>query len=187
MKVRTSLIHLIPSSQRANNTIRIARPRSSMSDLTNLRNERTFPTFADCPEREVNLDFYHVIDSNFLKPKRHWCLLAEITEIETSLRVKLMIRDKAGVELPMFVFVEGSYGDIWIRPGDSHRNKEHFRVGHCVAILYPHRQDFLGGMVGIQHDVESWAKVSTKRITGVMGHTDIAGDSVLDGGLAHSQ
>lgn len=158
-----------------------------MSDVADLRNERTFPKFGDCPEREVNLGFYDVIGDDFLKPKRHWCLLAEITEIETSFHVTLMIRDKAGVELPMFVFVHGRHGDIWTGPEDPNRNKEQFRVGHCVAILYPHRQDFLGGVVGIRHEVEGWAKVGTKEITRTKEHADIVGDSVLDGGLTRSQ
>jgi hypothetical protein len=158
-----------------------------MGDLANLRNERTFPLFADCPEREVNLDFYDVIDGDFLKPKRHWCLLAEITEIETSLRITAVIRDKAGVELPMFVFVHGRHGDIWSRPEDLNQIKEHFRVGHCVALLYPHRQDFLGGVVGIRYEVESWAKVSAERCPRAKEYANIAGYPVLHGGLARSQ
>jgi hypothetical protein len=158
-----------------------------MGGLANLRNQRIFPVFADCPEQEVNLDFYDVIDGDFLKPKRHWCLLAEITKIDIAFRVTLTLRDKAGVELPMFVLIQDRHGNVWTRPGDLNKNKEQYRVGHCVAILYPHRQDFLDEVVGIRHDVESWAKVSVENFTGTKEHADIAGDPVLDGGLACSQ
>lgn len=126
----------------------------------------------------ISLDFYDVIHGDFLKPKRHWRLLAEITEIQKSLQITLMIRDKAGVQLPMFVSVDARPGDIWTRPD---------RVGHRVAMLYPHQQDFPGGVVGIRHEVESWVKVSTEKITGKKEHADITGDSVPDGGLPCSQ
>jgi hypothetical protein len=137
-----------------------------MGDLANLRNERTFPIFADCPEREVNLDFYDEIDGGFLKPKRHWCLLAEIIEINTASRATLMLKDKAGMELPMFVVIRGRHGGIWSRPENLNGDKEQLRVGYCVAILYPHRQDFLGDVVGIRCEVEGWAKVITEKFTG---------------------
>ena len=49
-----------------------------MKELVDLRDERIFPVFANCPKRDVDQRFYDELDNGVLKPKHHWCLLAEI-------------------------------------------------------------------------------------------------------------
>jgi hypothetical protein len=52
-----------------------------MCEYANLHDERIFPTFPLCPdENDISIDFYTPIDY-ILRPKRYWCLLAEITEV----------------------------------------------------------------------------------------------------------
>jgi hypothetical protein len=163
----------------------MAEPEPGRSDLADLRNERTFPSFADCPEREISLDFYHVIDDKFLQPKYHWCLLAEITQVEKSFGPDILIlKDRAGVELPMLLSIRRKYYDVRTRLEDGGYKRLHFRVGRCIAILYPIRHDFLSGDVGLRLAVESWAKVSSDNTK--LGHADISGDSMFAGEVART-
>lgn len=125
--------------------------KSRMSEYTNFRDGRFFPTFRLCPdEDDIALDFY-VPGGHFLKPKFHWCLLAEITHVEDFLRLRLIVKDKSGTQFPIAFHLET----------DEDPEPHRFRVGDTIAILYPHQHSFLDMTVGIRQEVASGVKVST--------------------------
>ena len=124
-----------------------------MCEYANLRDERIFPTFTLCPdENDIAFDFYTPI-VHILRPKRHWCLLAEITDVEHFIRMRLVTKDKSGEEFPIaFYLDEGGAGLDWTR----------FQVGRTIAILYPHQHGFLDLTVGIRQEAASCVKVSVQ-------------------------
>lgn len=143
----------------------MAKPELGRGDMADFRNEHTFPNFANCPGREVDLNFYDVIDDNVLKPKYHWCLLAEIVRVKVTAGPDVLIlRDKTGLELPMLLSIPQRYYDVETIPEKADNTKHRFRAGKCVAILYPIQHNFLSGDVGIRLAVESWAKVGSHHV-----------------------
>ena len=51
----------------------------------NFRNEETFLTFVGLPrDDDINLTFYNTVDGFNYMPRKHWCFLAEIIDIEAA-------------------------------------------------------------------------------------------------------
>jgi len=163
MAACASPIDVIIGSQLTNDAMAQAEPTES--NVADLRNERNFPTFANCPEREVDLKFFDVIDDEILKPKYHWCLLAEVTQVNLTKESDVVIlRDKAGHRLPMLLSIPDKCYDLKDISEEAENLKHRFRAGKCVVILYPIRHNFLSGDVGIRLAIESWAKVSSHHV-----------------------
>jgi hypothetical protein len=129
----------------------------TMATTNDLRNPHAFPSFAACPARKsIDPSYYEVIDGNVLRPKRHWCLLAEVTQTSEFIRPRLLLRDKAGHEMWMGVYVRNDVGG---EDEEWNWKKQGFKTGQCVAVLYPLRHGFLDGKVGVKLEVESYIKV----------------------------
>lgn len=113
----------------------------------NLRNRRSFPTYASCPdENEVNTTYYGSNDGFVYEPKRHWCLFAEIMEVETFLRPRLVVRDRSGQKFIVAFYLDNN---VTFDPTGYQR-------GNTIAILYPDQHQFLDSTVGIrQEDLKS--------------------------------
>ncbi|KAI9458196.1 hypothetical protein BJY52DRAFT_1270311 [Lactarius psammicola] len=48
---------------------------------TNLRDEKAFPSFRECPhEDDIPFTYYRQREDGVHAPIRHWCFLGEITE-----------------------------------------------------------------------------------------------------------
>lgn len=82
----------------------ILQPALKLMDkmFADLRDDLLFPDFSNCPhENDIPLDFYTSTDGFMWMPKHHWCILAEITEVFYFLRLRLLVRDRSGSEVPV--------------------------------------------------------------------------------------
>jgi len=110
----------------------------------NFRDNRIFPMFASLPEDySIDLTFYNIIDGLNFIPRKHWCFLAEIVEIQLFLRLRLTVRDKAGVMVPIAFYTEGRGLEFAL---------SQLRPGHTIAILYAHQHGFLDLTTGIRQE-----------------------------------
>jgi len=110
----------------------------------NFRDSQIFPTFASLPEDySIDLTFYNTINGFIFIPRKHWCFLAEIVEVELFLRLRLTVRDKAGVMVPIAFYTEGRGSEFAL---------SRLQPGHTIAILYAHQHDFLDLTTGIRQE-----------------------------------
>lgn len=115
------------------------------------RDELTFPTFDDLPdEDDVDLEYYDTVDGFSYSPWRHWCFLAEITDVELFTRVRLTVRDKAGTTVPVAFYTDGRGNEF---------APSQLQPGNTVAILYAHCHAFLDFTVGIRQEEYNLIKV----------------------------
>ena len=122
----------------------------SIEKYADFRNEETFPPFANLPEEhEINLSFYEISGNHVYKPRRHWCFLAEIFDVEGFIRLRLMVRDKRGVAAPVAFYADDKGAEF------THQA----RPGFTVAILYAHQHGFLDMTVGVRLEENSVCKV----------------------------
>jgi hypothetical protein len=122
-----------------------------MAEYTDLRNASTFPTFAICPsENDIDLDFYTEPENGFFRPSRHWCLLAEIIDIEHFFRLRLIVKDKLGRLFPVAFYTEGAGSEL---------EPSMLKKGYTIAILYPHKHGFMDFSMGIRQEDISTVKV----------------------------
>jgi hypothetical protein len=113
--------------------------------------ERYFPTFDKCPnENYPDTEFYTLKSGYILVPTRHWCLLAEITDVDCFLRMRLWVKDRSGKEFPISFYIENDE-----RSFDFNR----FKKGKTVAILYAEQHGFLDLTVGIRQESTSTIEV----------------------------
>jgi hypothetical protein len=117
----------------------------------NFRNDEKFPIFAGLPgENDINLTFYDAADGFSYMPRKHWCFLAEIIDIESLFRVKLIVQDKAGATVPVAFHTDGRGTEF---------APSQLRSGYTVAILYAHRHSFLDLTIGIRQEEYCGVKV----------------------------
>lgn len=82
-------------SGRRRNSLRVGSTQTSET-------KRHYPTFVGLPQdNDINLTFYNTVDGFNYMPRKHWCFLAEIIDIEQFIQVKLIVRDKAGATMPV--------------------------------------------------------------------------------------
>jgi hypothetical protein len=66
-------------------------------EIADLRNEKYFPSFSQLPKaKTLDVVFYTSKDNTNYVPAQHWCLIAEIMDIQTRLHLKLTVKDAAG-------------------------------------------------------------------------------------------
>ena len=131
-----------------------ARPHKSQetSKYADFRDEAMFPCFTALPdENELDLDFYESDDGSFYQPSKHWCLFAEIVDTEHFMRMRLIVKDKRGHEIPV-VFHTPARGD--------ELDPRHVQKGFTLAILYAVQHGFLDMSVGIRHESRTALRVN---------------------------
>lgn len=141
---------------RAQLTCEILRPIcvARMALSVDFRDEQFFPTFDSCPDdNDLALDYY-VPEGGFLRPRRHWCLLAEITDVAYFIRLRLVVRDKSGGQFPVAFYLDN----------DEVFNPSLYQIGNKIAVLYPHQHGFLDMTVGLRLETMKHIHVSTCRI-----------------------
>ncbi|KAF5241669.1 hypothetical protein FAUST_3743 [Fusarium austroamericanum] len=117
--------------------------------LANLRNIMSFPYFKgiDGLPRDWEPNYNDVIPRCMTETdsesQKHWAFLGEITHIEAAWRVRLIVKDKTGLQLPIAFYTEIRGREI---------GASMLRVGYTVAILYASQHGFLDGTVGIRHE-----------------------------------
>ncbi|KAH8742310.1 hypothetical protein F5883DRAFT_376799, partial [Diaporthe sp. PMI_573] len=128
----------------------------------NFRNEETFPTFAGLPgEDDIDRAFYDTTDGFRYIPRKHWCFLAEIIDIEQFLRVKLTVRDKAGATVPVAFHTDGRGAEL-----------TQLQPGHTIAILYAQQHGFLDFTTGIRQEEYNGIKVIPMTLTELLRLSD---------------
>jgi hypothetical protein len=127
--------------------------------------ERYFPTFDECPnENYPDMGFYTLKSGCFLIPTRHWCLLAEITEVEYIFRLRLWVKDRSEKEFPIAFYIEDN---------ERFLNLNRFQKGMTVAILYAEQHSFLDMTVGIRQ--ESTNTIEVSQVSESYGKSDCIG------------
>ena len=129
----------------------VSTPRVIVSEYANLRSEAAFPPFDDLPEEyDINLEFYESTDGFSFRPRKHWCFLAEIIEVMTFLRLRLIVKDKTDRTVPIHFYTEDRGLEL---------DPSYVREGYTVAILYAEQHGFLDFSVGIRHENPTVIKV----------------------------
>lgn len=61
-----------------------------------------FLTLNELPhDEDIDLNFYRTADGCYFSPRRHWCLVGQIVSIEKFLRLRLVVRDRDGVQFQL--------------------------------------------------------------------------------------
>ncbi|KAH9004790.1 hypothetical protein EDB86DRAFT_1989300 [Lactarius hatsudake] len=158
---------------------------------TNLRDDRAFPSFMECPyEHDIPYAYYREREEGVYAPIRHWCYLGEITEKAVFTRLCLTVEDKRGDEVTTSFYLDSHHsgGTFLIRTSESnlpvHRNMPNslIKEGNTIAILYAQQHGFADGNIGFR--IEDAERVQffpctlerllalSDRISNGLSHTD---------------
>ncbi|KAJ7232176.1 hypothetical protein B0H12DRAFT_1029116 [Mycena haematopus] len=116
--------------------------RSRQFPANDLRNPKSFPSFAECAPIELydRRDW----DNTLLPPPRHWCYLGEI--VERVIPNVFTVQDKAGRETDL-----SSNFDL--------EAQFNVKVGYTIAILYAERKYFSFGDYGLRLDHAKFVRI----------------------------
>ncbi|RSL78741.1 hypothetical protein CEP51_007931 [Fusarium floridanum] len=113
--------------------------RACRNGPADLSNETIFPRFADLPILPVESpDYYHLSsDGRTYRPRKNWCILAEITRVSTAGGYFwLLVQDRQHT-LYSISFESGGQNSNALKPKPQ--------VGWTVALMYPKREGILMG------------------------------------------
>ena len=112
--------------------------------------EADFPPFDNLPaEYDVDLEFFESANGFSYSPRRHWCFLAEIIDIEHFLRLRLIVKDKIQRELPVAFHTDDRGVELDLLC---------VKKGFTVAILYAEQHGFMDFTVEIRHESPAYLK-----------------------------
>jgi hypothetical protein len=118
--------------------------------------EILFSTFDELPhDDDVDLRFHYSSNEFYYSPRRHWCLLAEILSVETLLRLRLMVRDKNGVQFQIAVHTDDRGSEV---------SSNLLPPGYIVAIMYAHQHRFLDFTEGIRQEEKQTLRVCARTV-----------------------
>ncbi|KAH9066740.1 hypothetical protein EDB87DRAFT_1801395 [Lactarius vividus] len=126
---------------------------------TNLRDEKAFPSFRECPyEDDIPYAYYREREEGVYAPIRHWCYLGEITEKAVFTRLCLTVKDKRGDKVTTSFYLDSHHsgGTFLIGTSQSdlpvHPNmpKSLTKTGNTIAILYAQQHGFVDGNIGFR-------------------------------------
>lgn len=123
-----------------------------MAEAPALPNLLAFPDFQSCPTEYDIDERYYATDGGAYSKIRDWCLLAEITRVDTPIRLRLTVRDRAGSECFVAFYLDN----------DEDLEIERYRKGRTIAILYPHQRTFLDGTQGVRQEEKHNVQVSLR-------------------------
>ncbi|KAM0269036.1 hypothetical protein ACHAQH_009853 [Verticillium albo-atrum] len=122
-------------------------------EYADLRDDAMFPSFSALPEEnDLDLDFFESNDDFSYRPRKHWCFLAEIVDIDHFLRLKFIVKDKAGQEVPVSFYTPGRGGEL---------DPSYIQKRSTLAILYGEQHGFLDSTIGIRHENPESLKVTS--------------------------
>ena len=118
-----------------------------------LRDDAMFPSFRALPdENEVDPEFYDSEDGFTYRPRKHWCFLGEIVDVDEFLRLKLIVEDRGGKKIPVLFYTDTRGSEI---------NPSRVREGFTVVVLYAEKHGFLDMTRGIRHEQPKMLVVSS--------------------------
>jgi hypothetical protein len=91
----------------------------------------------------ISLEFYESADGFLYRPRKHWCFLTEIINIEKFLRLRLIVKDKTDHIVPITFYTDDRGLEL---------DPSYTQEGFTVAILYAKQHGFLDLSVGIRHE-----------------------------------
>ncbi|KAF3802773.1 hypothetical protein GCG54_00014007 [Colletotrichum gloeosporioides] len=124
----------------------ITTPPQVEERLTSFADTWRFPEFEklDSDQDVVGTPFYD-------EPGDRWCLLAEITDVSLMLRIRLVARDREGESLVIAFYPDNDATEVL--------DTTKLKVGHTIALLYPHQHYFLDGTQGVRVEDVSTCRV----------------------------
>ncbi|WZH45890.1 SET domain-containing protein [Fusarium acuminatum] len=118
------------------------------------RSQVTFPSFLQLPNEIVIDDgFFESRDGVNYRPRRHWCLLAEIVDFAKLVRLQMEIKDATGKTIPLFFYTDGRGSEI--APSQICK-------GYTIAVLYAQQHAFAFSEPGIRHEDPTLVKACQK-------------------------
>ena len=140
--------------------------KDSAPTSTNLRDEKAFPSFEECPhENDIPYVYYREREPGLYAPIRHWCFLGEITDILVFNRLCLWVKDRRGDTVPANFHLDPPQIGRVFTPGMSnfpvHRNvpKSLTDKGNTIAILYGQQHNFMDGSIGFRIEDADFVQV----------------------------
>ncbi|KAF7978661.1 hypothetical protein HWV62_45184 [Athelia sp. TMB] len=117
-------------------------PTEPPRPLSNLRNNTTFPPFANLPHEDNEDDRYFADSSKSPPtPKCHWCFFGEITSsVIYRNRLRLAVKDEVGTLFPVHFYTNDR----------GVGQKAQCRKGDTFVALYAMQHNFSDGTVGIR-------------------------------------
>ncbi|KAF9884486.1 hypothetical protein FE257_001747 [Aspergillus nanangensis] len=106
-------------------------PRIPVFQYEDMRNNDAFPNYASLPQNNQDRRYYDQTQKEGPKPKKHWCLLVEISSVVFNDRLIIECSDITGYKIG--VAFHNSDG------GRTFHVKQELNVGNTLAIMYPHR------------------------------------------------
>eukprot|EP01056_Protomagalhaensia_sp_Gyna25_P000902 Protomagalhaensia_sp_Gyna_25__901@NODE_1434_length_1839_cov_33_141667_g1158_i0_p2_GENE_NODE_1434_length_1839_cov_33_141667_g1158_i0NODE_1434_length_1839_cov_33_141667_g1158_i0_p2_ORF_typecomplete_len178_score22_38_NODE_1434_length_1839_cov_33_141667_g1158_i012051738 len=121
-----------------------------MRRVSSFHDPRFFPAYHELPpEQDVDLRFFGSTDGTIFFPRRHWCFLGEITQVEhNDDELRVLVRDRAGM-LVVVGFGQEASSEILST----------LVIGHTMAILYAYGNAFMGMSIGIRVQDPSEVKI----------------------------
>jgi hypothetical protein len=117
---------------------------SNNTQLANLQDKKHFPGFEDLAwDNQLDEDYYRQRDNGFWEPRKHWVFVGEIVEVDILLRVRLTVKDRDGLEIPIAICTEARGVEL----GPSN-----LQVGNTVIIFYAVKHLFPDMTIGIRHE-----------------------------------
>jgi hypothetical protein len=111
------------------------------------------PAFQDLPgEHDLDQDYYTSNGSSY-RPAKNWCFLGQITGVDGFLRMRFIVRDNEGLEVPIS-FHTGDRG-FDISPALT-------KKGNTIAILYAEQHAFMDFSTGVRVESMNHVKVSLR-------------------------
>ncbi|TFK38409.1 hypothetical protein BDQ12DRAFT_666141 [Crucibulum laeve] len=114
-----------------------------MQYTINLHDRSHFPAFLDLPgEYSIDEDYYEV-EGGFLRPRKHWCFLAEISEyVPWPVRPMYNVKDANGQVLLVAFHLE----DRSLFP----KIISDFKIGYTIAFMNEEGHRFMDGQIGVR-------------------------------------
>ena len=78
-------------------------------------------------ENGIDLTFYQTTNEFLFTPRMHWAYLADIVEVEQFLRLRLVVRDQDGHEIPVAFYTDGRGSEMLSKL---------LQKGNTIVVLY---------------------------------------------------
>ncbi|TKX18743.1 SET domain-containing protein 12 [Elsinoe australis] len=124
-----------------------------------LRSEVAFPSFKNLPsDSGIDMRYFGTSDGFNYGPVKHWCFLGEIIDVQTFLRLRLVVKDKTNQRLIIAFHTDERGGELDLTL---------LQKGYTVAVLYAENHGFLDMTEGIRHEIPGNLKNNIPSLRGL--------------------
>ncbi|KAF5675877.1 hypothetical protein FCIRC_7249 [Fusarium circinatum] len=117
---------------------------SNDTKLANLQDKKHFPGFEDLSwDNQLEHDYYRQRENGFWEPRKHWVFIGEIVEVDIGFRVKLTVKDRDGLEIPITIYTESRGLEL---------GASNLQAGNTVHL-------FMYMTIGIRHEDPEYLKI----------------------------